>query len=223
MAANVRWLKKFACAGVLLMVISPLWGQEREQGWSFDGDTVGKLPEGWTSAFTGKEGGNVWQVATDDAAPSGKQVLVQVSSEGPSNHFNICVAEGTSYLDLELSVSLKAVSGKIDQGGGVVWRYRDANNYYVARHNPLEDNFRVYKVVEGKRMQLASADVVVPAGRWYRLGITQRGKKIECSLDGKKQLEVEDGTFYEAGQVGVWSKADAATYFDDVQVKPRRE
>jgi hypothetical protein len=100
---------------------------------------------------------------------------------------------------VDLSVSLKAVSGKIDRGGGLVWRYRDANNYYMTRWNPLEDNFRVYKVVAGKRTQLATVDVKLDAEKWHTVRAVQTGNRMVCYLDGKMMLEANDDTFPDAG------------------------
>jgi hypothetical protein len=120
---------------------------------------------------------------------------------------------------VEVQVAFKAVRGKADQGGGIAWRYLDANNYYLARMNPLEDNYRVYKVVAGKRIQLGTQeDVKVPAGEWHVLKVKQAGEQIECWLDGKKYLQVKDDTITKAGHVGLWTKADAQTYFDDLKV-----
>jgi hypothetical protein len=133
--------------------------------------------------------------------------------------YNLCVADAPSYADVDLAVSFKAIAGKLDQGGGIVWRYRDANNYYLARMNPLEDNFRAYKVVDGKRTQLASADVVVPAGEWHVIRVVQDGKRIRCHLDEKLHLDFEDETFPAAGRIGLWSKADAQTRFAGWKIK----
>lgn len=130
------------------------------------------------------------------------------------------MAEDTSFKDVEVSVAFKANAGRRDQGGGMVWRYRDANNYYVARVNPLEDNFRVYKVVGGKRIpEFRSAEVKVPPGGWHTLTVRIAGDPIECFLDGKKYLEAKDDTFTKPGKVGLWTKADARTSFDNFTVK----
>ncbi len=110
---------------------------------------VGKLPQGWTAAKTAEGDGSVWKIVADDSAPGGK-ALAQTSADGPDKFFNLCVAEGTSYVDVDLTISLKAIAGKLDQGGGPIWRCQDAGNYYLARVNPLENNFRAYKVVDGK-------------------------------------------------------------------------
>jgi len=123
-----------------------------------------------------------------------------------------------NYKDVELRVAFKAVKGDKDQGGGFVWRYQDANNYYVARFNPLEDNYRLYHVVAGKRTQLVTKEEIkIPTGTWHTLAIKHVGDKIECSFDGKKQIEATDTTIQKPGKVGLWTKADAQTYFDNFQ------
>jgi hypothetical protein len=143
------------------------------------------------------------------------------TAAGPRPLFNVCAIDATSYRDLRLTVALKAVDGKIDQGGGVVWRYMDASNYYVARYNPLEENYRLYKVVEGKRMQLATKEgLKAPADEWHTVSIKMKGNAIECSLNGTKHLEAKDDSLTKAGQIGLWTKADAQTYFDKVEAKP---
>ena len=185
--------------------------------WDFEDSTTGKLPsDGWPPRPRKEPA--AWKVVEDSSAPKGSKVLAQTSSEGPNLLFNLCVVGGTSFADLDFTVSFKAVTGKKDQGGGVVWRYKDANNYYVARANPLEDNFRVYKVVDGKRTQLGTADVEAPAGKWHRLRIIHKGNRIQGFLNGKPYLDVKDDTFEEAGKVGLWTKADAVTHFDDLAV-----
>ena len=116
-------------------------------------------------------------------------------------------------------MAFKAVRGQKDQGGGVLWRFQDPNNYYVARMNPLEDNYRLYKVVAGRRTQLATKEgLKVPANEWHRLKVTQAGDRIECSLDGTRHIEATDKTITKPGKVGLWTKADAQTYFDNFQV-----
>ena len=186
--------------------------------------TVGAVPKGWTVAKTGAGEGSAWKVVEDKSAPKGPKVLVQYA-ESPGAVFNICVADDTAFRDVEVSVAFKAVEGAKDQGGGVVWRYVDSNNYYIARHNPLENNFRLYKFVDGKRTQLATTkdDLDFPAGKWLTLTVTMAGNEIVCSLNGKKYLEMKDDTFAKAGKVGVWTKADANTYFDDFQAKERNK
>jgi hypothetical protein len=189
--------------------------QAKEVRWSFEDARVGKVPEGWSSGKTGKGTGSVWKVIEDTTAPSGKHVLAQTSPEGPNRLFNLCVCDEATLTDVDLVVQFKAVQGRIDQGGGPVWRYQDENNYYIARMNPLENNFRVYKVVSGKRTQLGSSDAAAPAGKWHTIRAVQKGNAIQCYLNGKLHLDVQDDTFAGKGNVGLWTKADAVTSFDD--------
>ncbi|MBI3465826.1 MAG: DUF1080 domain-containing protein [Planctomycetes bacterium] len=189
-----------------------------EDTWNFEDAQIGKLPEGWSSAKTGKGPGSVWKVTEDESAPAGSKVLTQTSPDGPNPLFNLCVADATSYKDIDLTASFKALTGKLDQGGGLVWRYKDANNYYVTRMNPLEDNFRVYKVAGGKRTQLGSSDVTAAAGKWHTIRVVQKGDHIQCYLNGKLHLDVKDDTFTSGGKVGLWTKADAVTSFDKLSV-----
>src|SRR4051794_41104652 len=125
--------------------------------WNFEDATLGDLPAGWTAAKTGEGARSVWKIVQDQS-----KVLAQTSSAGPNSLFNLCIADAMNFRDLDMSVEIKAISGKNDQGGGLIWRLKDANNYYVARWNPLEDNLRVYHVLAGKRTQLATADVKLP-------------------------------------------------------------
>jgi hypothetical protein len=182
---------------------------------------LGKLPAGWRVAKTGPGEGSIWEVTADATAPSKAGVVLTQTAAGPKPLYNLCVADTPAPKDLELTVSFKALSGEIDQGGGLIWRYKDADNYYIARMNPLEDNFRVYTVVAGKRTQLATQEGLnVPAGEWHTITIRHVGKHITCSLDGVKHLDVTDGTFPGAGKVGLWTKADAKTSFDGLRVSP---
>jgi Domain of Unknown Function (DUF1080) len=204
----------FAALAVTGITVGADEGKERV--FRFEKGDVGKVPAGWTAGKTGSGAGSVWKVVEDATAPSKSGLALAQTAEGPSPLFNLCVADGTAFKDVEVSVAFKAVKGEIDQGGGVVWRYQDANNYYIARYNPLENNYRVYKVVAGKRTQLESkADLKAAAGQWHTLSIKMAGDRIECSLNGVKYLEATDGTFAKAGAVGLWTKADAQTYFDD--------
>jgi hypothetical protein len=181
---------------------------------------LGKLPPGWVAAQTGMGKGSVWVVVSDDTAPSKSGLALAQTAAGPSDLFNLCVAEkGRFGNNVVLSVALKAVEGQLDQGGGVVWLYQDANNYYVTRYNPLEDNFRVYKVVAGKRTQLATVEGIKTVPGWHTIRVTHSGADITCTLDEKHQLKVADATFAKAGLVGLWTKADARTRFDRFEAR----
>jgi hypothetical protein len=200
-----------------------LWAaDDKVRSFRFAKVDVGKVPTGWKAEKTGKGEGSIWKVVEDETAPSKNGYVLAQTAESPNNLFNICVAEDTSYKDVELSVSFKPIAGKNDQGGGFVWRYRDHDNYYIARANPAGKkgtSFAVYKVVDGKRTALQSTSVTkIPVGEWHKLRITMTGDHMECYLDGKKLLDAKDDTFPNAGKVGLWSKSDAQTHFDDFKV-----
>lgn len=186
----------------------------------FEKGDVGKLPAGWKSATTGKNGATAWSVAADATGPGKSGAVLAQTGKSPGPVFNICVLEGASHADVEVSVAFKAVAGDGDQGGGIVWRYQDADNYYVARMNPLEDNLRFYKVVDGKRTELGRKEKIkVAEGTWHKLKIKHVGKKVEVWLNGNKEIEFEDETFAKAGLVGLWTKADAQTLFDELLIR----
>jgi hypothetical protein len=212
----MRWFAVVALAGLLG---TALGADEKERSIVFGKGDLGKVPSGWKSAQTGKGKGSVWKVVADDSAPSKSGFVLAQTAASPRAMFNLCVVEDSNYKDVEASVGFKAIKGEDDQGGGIVWRYQDANNYYIARMNPLEDNYRVYKVVNGKRSkEFQDAKVKVKAGEWHNLKIEMKGDHIRCYLDGKKYLDVKDSTFEKAGKVGLWSKADAQTHFDNLKV-----
>lgn len=213
----MSWIKH----GVLAVVLSSatLEADDKARSFVFKKEDLGRVPSGWTADKTGKGDGSVWKLVDDATAPSKTGVALAQTAEGPSALFNLCVANDTNYKDVTISVAFKAMRGKLDQGGGVVWRYQDANNYYVARMNPLEDNYRVYKVINGKRIQLETEeDVKAPVGTWHILKIIHKGDQIECYLDDKKVLQAKDNTIEKAGKVGLWTKADAQTHFDSFTV-----
>jgi len=190
------------------------------ESWDFDAIAVGELPAGWNVESTNPKGPlATWQVIKDATAPSGSHVLAMTSP----NHtfggtFNICWTDHVSFLDGEIEVRFKAVKGKEDQGGGVIWRAQDKENYYISRFNPLEDNFRIYYVRDGARKTLADARITLPSGKWHTLKIVQRGNQFEGYLNGEKLLDGTDSLFSKPGGVGVWTKADAVTSFDDLRV-----
>jgi hypothetical protein len=194
-------------------------GAAEPRAWKLSRDSLGRLPPGWLAARTGAGEGSVWKILADETAPSKTGLVLAQTAAGPSALFNLCVMQEGNYKDVELRVNFKAVKGDNDQGGGFVWRYQDAKNYYVARFNPLEDNYRFYHVIDGKRTQLVTKEEIkIPTGTWHALAVKHVGDKIECFLDGKKQLEAKDKTIQKPGKVGLWTKADAQTHFDDFRV-----
>ncbi len=187
--------------------------------WNFDNEKQGEISGGFSSQVTGKGGLGKWKVIKDDTATSTPNVIAQTSQEYFGYHFSMAVNEKEIYDDFELVVKFKGVKGREDQGGGPVWRFQDNNNYYIARANPLEDNYRVYKVVNGKRIKMDSARLKVTSGEWHTIKIITRKDHIQCFYDGQPYLEAKDDTFRKAGRVGLWTKADAVTYFDDLEVR----
>lgn len=178
------------------------------QSWSFDDHPLGQLPPAF-SALVG-----TWRIETDETAPSKSRVLLQ-AAESPKPTYNVVLLTNTDAKDVDLSVKLRPLAGKTDQGGGVVWRAKDGANYYIARYNPLEENFRVYKVEDGKRTQLQSADIP-RSEAWHTLRVTMKADHIQCFFDGAPHLDVKDTTFSGSGHIGLWTKADAQTHFDDL-------
>jgi len=187
------------------------------EAWNFENSAVGELPQGWAATKTGDGPGSVWKVQEDATAPAGPKVLAQTSAEGPNGLFNLCLCNDSKFGDVDVKVSLKAVAGKLDQGGGPVWRCQDRSNYYVARLNPLEHDFRLFHVVKGKRTLLGKPiQVSEAAGVWHTIRVIHVGSHISCYLNDKKLIELDDDTLREPGIIGLWSKADAVTSFDGV-------
>lgn len=186
----------------------------------FEAVQTGKIPDGWIVEATNQKGKlATWQVIEDKSAPSGKKVLALTrTNHSFGGTFNLCWSPNIIFLNGEIKVMLKAIKGIEDQGGGVIWRVKDKDNYYISRYNPLENNFRIYYVKDGARRMLASARVNLPAGEWYELKIVQEGTKIQGFLNGKMLLEAEDSTFKTAGGAGLWVKADGITSFDNFEI-----
>ncbi|MBM3978439.1 MAG: hypothetical protein FJ299_15805 [Planctomycetes bacterium] len=145
-------------------------------------------------------------------------VALSAPNHASDDRFNLLWNRALEFRDGELSVAVRADGGEVDQGGGPMWRVQDANNYYVCRFNPLEANYRVYVVVGGVRKQLATALIGARVGQWHRIDVQHVGSLITCALDGRKFLEVSDETIARSGGVGLWTKADAQTSFDDLAI-----
>ncbi len=188
-------------AGVLVATVC---AADIAKTWNFDDDKAGEIAKGFTN-----EVGN-WTAVKSDRG----NVLAQ-TAKNPNSTFNVTLIKDTHVKDVDISVKMKSVTGEFDQGGGIVWRAKDAKNYYLARYNPLEDNYRLYKTVGGKRILLRNADITHLEG-WHTLRITMTGDRITCYYDGTKYLESRDDTLKEAGRIGLWTKADAQSQFDDL-------
>lgn len=198
---------------------------------NFDSAKPGTVPAGWTVAMTHTGGAPKWDIRTDDTAPSKPNVLAQVSNDPTGGRFPLAIYDKSDLKDGEVRVKFKPVSGKGDQAAGVVWRYRDPDNYYIARANALENNVVLYKVESGKRISLAPKGTpsktygvkhTVPSGQWGTLRVTFKGPLFAVYINGEKIFEVEDSTFTQSGKVGLWTKADSVTYFDDFEFQSSR-
>lgn len=188
------------------------------QRWAFDGEE--SPPAGWRAAATGGKAAT-WRVARDPHAASAPNVLsIERLNDGARGIFNLFWLPTAKMRDGSLEVRIRADRGEIDRGGGLIWRAQDADNYYVARYNPLERNLRLYYVKQGVRRMLADAPgLAVGSGEWFALKVAHRGTRIEAWLNGKKLIETTDATFAAAGGVGVWTKADAISAFDDFKLE----
>ncbi len=186
---------------------------------NFDSDTAGATPAGFTFGRTGKGRDGRWVVQSEADAPSKPNVLAQVDSDPTDFRFPVAVAEAPVLRDVRLTVRCKPVSGKVDRACGLVWRYRDANNYYLARSNAAEDNVCLYFVRDGRRRTISCWKGPVATGAWHTLGIEARLDRFQVYFNGTRVIEKEDATFAQPGKVGVWTKADSVTYFDDFSVE----
>ena len=185
----------------------------------FETTTVGELPAGFSTVVTGGGRPAEWRVVDDATAPSGGKVLAQTSTDKTSYRFPLCIFDRLAAKDVEVSAAFKPVSGTVDQAAGLVARFRDKDNYYIVRANALEDNVRLYKVERGKRQQFAGVNAKVPAKQWQTLRLEVKGTHFRVFLNDTRLFEADDATFNEAGKVGLWTKADSVTYFDDLAVK----
>ena len=176
----------------------------------FDKDSAGAAPPGWTCGVTGR-GSPKWLIEADPSAPSQPNVLKQ-SGQGT---FPWCARREVAISDGFVEVKFKPLEGREDRAGGLMWRWKDGDNYYIARANALENNVSLYHTTRGSRRTIKYVDAPVAAGQWHTLRVDFAGKRIKVSLDGKPYIELEDDHISGAGAVGVWTKADSVTAFDD--------
>ena len=196
---------------------------ENTVSFDFEEATAGKLPENWSAHKTGKGREINWGIVND----SGNKVLAQLAGGNPNNHFNVAVNDSITARNVSLKARLKPVTGRMDQGGGFVWRFQDPQNYYVVRANPLEDNVVLYKVENGKRTDLPlvgqgrtyGTKTEVQGNGWNDLRLEARDSLFTVYYNEKELFRVIDKTFPQAGKVGFWTKADAVTHFDDLQIE----
>jgi hypothetical protein len=210
---------------LLLVLAAPLVTAAAE--FTFESDAPGAVPAGFSSLLGGQGQPGVWAIEIDDTAARGTRVVTQTNTEGVNYRFPMLIENSVLAADVDLKVRFKAVAGKLDQAAGLVWRFADTNNYYVVRANALEDNVVLYRVKDGKREDLkpigAPANaygkkVSVPAGHWQTLEVGVRGPRFTVKFNGTDLFVVEDSTFTAPGRIGLWTKADSMTRFDDLEV-----
>jgi hypothetical protein len=196
----------------------------------FDHCGSSEFPPKWTAAMTHSGGAPKWGLVKDPSAPSPPCAFAQLSTDSTAGRFPLAIWEGAEFRDGEVSVAFKPVSGIVDQAAGLVWRYRDANNYYIVRANALENNVVLYKVQNGVRVSIAPKGLpsraygvkhAVATGAWAALRVTFRGELFTVFLNGDRLFEAEDRSLNDAGKTGLWTKADSVTYFDDFEAKPK--
>jgi hypothetical protein len=190
-----------------------------EQLWDFDREQPGTLPSEFSigTLFDGRPAGD-WQVLATDRAKSPPYVLAQLMAKGAEHAYKVLLSKEVIASDLNLEVSFLPIQGKADMGGGLIWRAADDRNYYLARANPLEQNIRVYRVVKGVRHMLENFDQTIDVRQWHTLRVTHQGCRVNIFYDDKQVFDLCDKTFH-AGMIGLWTKSDAVTYFDDLQLQ----
>ena len=190
-----------------------------EQLWDFDREQPGVLPSQFSigTLFDGRSAGD-WQVLATERAKSSPHVLAQLMAKGAEHAYKVTLVKGTVASDLTLQVSFLPIKGNADMGGGLIWRATDDRNYYLARANPLEQNIRVYRVVKGVRHLLENFDQTIDVRQWHTLRVTHQGCRVNILYDDKQVFDLCDKTFH-AGKIGLWTKSDAVTYFDDLQLQ----
>lgn len=206
-------------AALAPIVLALLTAPAQAQHVSFADSPLGAKPKNFEPALTGKGKPGEWMVV-EDASAEGGRALAQLNGDPTDYRFPLAIYMPTVPSDVEVTTRFKPVSGKVDRSGGVVVRLVDRNNYYVARANALEDNVRFYRVVAGRRQQLATANAKIAAGQWHTLSLRAQGDRFTVSFDGKQLHATTDKTFNSPGKIGLWTKADSVTRFDWIEVKP---
>lgn len=193
--------------------------RRQETPHTFEDAPTGAPPPGFSFALTGGGGPVRWAVLEDPSAPAGAKVLAETSVDRTRDRFPLAILDGFEARDVAVSVRFRPVSGTVDQAAGLMVRLRDPRNYYIARANALENNVRLYRVVDGRRTQFAGVDVPVPRDRWQSLGLRVEGDRLTVSLDGRELFAATDRTFRDPGRVGLWTKADSLTHFDNLELQ----
>lgn len=183
---------------------------------NFDGSQLGQMPAGWTAGMSG------WEIRRDQSAPTQPNVFAQIATNSKDRRSPLAILDGPLLSDLDISVRLKPVSGRNGISGGVVWRYRDENNYCAARANAIDNTVSVFKVENGRHIELTDAvKRPIPANSWSILKISVRGSRVQVFVDHRRVLDGQDGAPSRAGKVGLWTVANSVVYFDDFRLYPK--
>jgi hypothetical protein len=220
----IRSLQRLILITILCLAV-PVIGHGVEHTthmWTFDDDPPNTLPDEFRvgTLFDGRPAGE-WKVIQTDQAKSPPHVLAQLMGKGAEHAYKTLLINGIKASDLEIQVSLLPIEGKADMGGGLIWRAADDRNYYLARANPLEQNIRIYRVVKGVRHMLKNFDHVIDIRQWHTLRVITKGCQVQVFFDEKPVFDLCDQTFA-TGQIGLWTKSDAITYFDDLKLQIAR-
>jgi hypothetical protein len=210
---------------IIALLAERAWSTEaptadRLQEWNFDQVPPGALPTQFSigTLFDGRPAGD-WQALTTDRAKSPPNVLAQLMPKGAEHAYKVVLIKGTESADMVLEVSLLPIGGKGDMGGGLIWRATDDRNYYLTRANPLEQNIRIYRVVKGVRHMLKNFDQIIDMRRWHTLRVMMNGCQAQVFFDQQPVFDLCDDTFKGQGLVGLWTKSDAVTYFDNLRLE----
>jgi hypothetical protein len=220
---RLRPVSPFTCAFAFVLLCATAGAVTNqpptERTWNFDADLVGALPKHFVvgALFDGRPAGE-WKVLQTDRAQSPPHVLGQMMGKGAEHAYKVVLVDGTTASDLDLQVSFLPIEGKADMGGGLIWRATDDRNYYLTRANPLEQNIRIYRVVKGVRHMLKNFDQIIDVRQWHRLHVIDRGCRIQVFYDETPVFDLCDQTF-KTGRIGLWTKSDAVTYFDDLRLQ----
>ena len=209
-----------------ILVTMALIGHGATRKVDFSEDPVGQAPKGFEFGHTAKVGApGKWVVQAEGS----NKYLAQIDPDNTRSRFPVAVLSDVTAADVDLSTRFRPVSGRVDQAAGLVWRFQNEDNYYIVRANALENNVVLYKVEKGKRTDLPlkgegrtyGKKAQVPSGQWSTLRVVAAGPRFEVFLNGSKLYDVEDSTFRQAGKVGLWTKADSVTQFDDVAIETK--
>jgi len=219
MALSARLTGWWLILTALAVVSVSAWAEDSIRTWNFDADLPGTLPKGFVvgTLFDGRPAGE-WKILKTDRAKSPPQVLAQLMGKGFEHAYKVVLINGIKGSDVDLQASFLPIEGKADMGGGLIWRVADDRNYYLTRANPLEQNIRIYRVVKGIRHLLQNFDQTIHLNQWHTLHVVTHGCQIQVVYDEKPVFDLCDQTFT-TGRIGLWTKSDAVTYFDDLRLQ----